>query len=140
MGHAFHQLYYHYVWTTKDRIDCLVGETHRWLLRGLDEEAHRRGGVVLAYNAMADHAHLLVSLPPTICVATYIGQVKGALAFEFNKQHTGSARIAWQEGYGVVSLRAGESQRVAEYVNNQQAIHASRKIKTLLERTESDET
>jgi putative transposase len=137
-AHAFHQLYYHFVWTTKNRAPILEGDACAWMIQQLDREAHRRGGIVLARNVMPDHVHLLVSLPPTICVSTYVGQVKGATTFEFNQQHPSSARLDWQQGNGVVSMRAAEVDRVAAYVDNQQVIHAGRKLSRLLEQTEAD--
>lgn len=138
-GHSFHQLYYHYVWTTKNRESLLVGDLHVWLLRQLQIESHKRGGIVLAFNAMPDHVHLHVSLPPTLCVSTYVGQVKGAMSFDYNKEHPGESRLAWQEGYGVVSLLKRNSERVTAYVENQQQIHAARKTIRILEQTEPDD-
>jgi putative transposase len=135
-GHAFHQLYYHYVWTTKNRVERLAGDTLVWLLRELDVEAHKRGGILLAHNAMPGHLHLLVTLPPTLCVATYIGQVKGAIAHTHNKVHPTASPIEWQEGYGVISLLKAQSDRAVNYVLNQQAIHAARKTRRILEQTE----
>jgi len=118
----------------------LTENARLWLMRQLDLEAHKRGGIVLAHNVMPDHVHLLVSLPPTLCVATYIGQVKGGIAHEFNKEQPGPEPLAWQEGYGVVSIRKAEMHKVVAYIENQQAIHANRKASRLLERTEPDDS
>jgi putative transposase len=100
------------------------------------EDAKKRGAVVIACTAMPDHVHLLVSLPPTIAVATFIGQVKGATAYEINNT-SGEKMVVWQEGYGALTLRAADMDKVALYVNNQPRIHASRAKKSVLEVTDS---
>jgi putative transposase len=85
-SHTFHQLYYHFAWSTKNRATLISEEVLADFLRSVEEQARLRGGIVLACNAMPDHIHLFVNLPPTLTVATYIGQVKGAVAFYWNKQ------------------------------------------------------
>ncbi len=51
MGHAFHQLYYHFIWATHNR------DPQSFQL--LREEAEKRGGIPLRHNAMPAHVHLL---------------------------------------------------------------------------------
>ncbi len=38
------------------------------------------------HNAMPDHVHLLVRLPPTVKVSEFIGQVKGAATHRVNEE------------------------------------------------------
>ena len=133
-SHAFHQLYYHFAWSTKQRLPLIEERVHGWLLTCIAEECPKRQAVLLACNAMPDHVHLLVSLPPTACVATFIGQIKGASSRLFKLTHgVEDANLIWQEGYGVVTLRKGESRKVINYVNNQQEVHAARKTSKILE-------
>ncbi len=82
---------------------------------------------------MPDHIHLFVTLPPTISPAAFIGQVKGATAYAYNKNSNGGAPLIWQEGYGVITVRKGEADKIVRYVENQQEIHARRKASRLLE-------
>ena len=133
-SHAFHQLYYHITWSTKHRLPLIEERVRDWLLPCLSEACEKRQAELIACNAMPDHVHLLVSLPPTACVATFIGQLKGASSRLFKQTHgVNDINLIWQEGYGVVTLRKGETQKVTEYVNNQQEIHAARKASRLLE-------
>ena len=57
MSHSFHQLYYHIVWATKERMPYIVPETKQWLIDKIVEKAMDRGAWVLACNAMPDHIH-----------------------------------------------------------------------------------
>jgi len=56
------------------------------LLRILNEGTKNRGGWPIRHNAMFDHVHLLVRLPPTSCVAGFVGQAKGATAYRVNDE------------------------------------------------------
>lgn len=84
MSHVFHQLYYHFACATHSR-EPLIDRTWRpQLLEIINQEVYTRGGFPLRHNAMPDHAHLLCRLPPTIVVADFIGQLKGATLRPFN--------------------------------------------------------
>ncbi len=136
MTRAFHQLYYHYAWRTKDSAPSITGEFKDRLLRLLADECIKYGGRCVCVNAMPDHAHMLVELPPTVAPATFIGKVKGAASFfanHFFEDAKPRGRFSWQEGYGVVSLRKADVPMVEKYIANQEQIHRGRKLSKLLE-------
>jgi putative transposase len=133
-SHSFHQLYYHVTWSTKHRMPLIEERVHDWLLACIADECPKRQALLIACNAMPDHVHLLVSLPPTECVAAFIGQIKGASSRLFKRTHgVEDINLVWQEGYGVVTLRKGELPKAIDYVNKQQEIHAARKASKILE-------
>jgi putative transposase len=137
MSHtAFYQLYYHLVWSTKGHLPQIKATLLEYTAHVVTEDAKKRRATVVACAAMRDHVHFLVSLPPTIAVSTFIGQVKGATAHEINST-IGEKMIIWQEGYGALTLRAADLKKVARYVNNQPSIHASRTKHSVLEVTDS---
>jgi putative transposase len=139
VGHAFHQLYYHFVWATARR-DPLIHRSYRpALLQILNEEAKTRGGWPIRHNAMPDHVHLLMRLPPAVSVSDFIGQVKGATSFRVNRDVKPQFRLAWQEGYGVLTLRKDELEDVSRYIDNQEQHHGVGRVSVLLERIEGDE-
>lgn len=96
----------------------------------------KRGGWSIRHNAMPDHAHLLVRLPPTVTVAEFIGEVKGATSFRVNRDLKPKFKLRWQEGYGVLTLRQDELDKVSRYIDNQEQHHARAKLSELLETTE----
>jgi putative transposase len=135
----FHQLYFHFVWATRERLPVLEdADVRQWLLNRVEAECVKRKATVLALNAMPDHVHLLVNLPP--CDLTqFIGPIKGASSFAFNQEYRGHHLLYWQDGYGVISLRAAEVEKVARYVINQERIHAARRTSDILETTQNIE-
>ena len=58
MGHAFHQLYYHFAWATHSRIQLIRRDHRPKILTIINEEAKKRGGWPVRHNAMPDHVHL----------------------------------------------------------------------------------
>jgi REP-associated tyrosine transposase len=139
MSHTFHQLYYHFVWATHSR-ESLIARTWRAeLLKILNEEVATRGGRPIRHNAMPDHVHLLTRLRPTVLVSEFIGQVKGAAAFRVNRELKPKFKLRWQEGYGVLTLRQDELERVSRYIDNQEEHHRTGRLSESLERMEGDE-
>src|SRR5687768_13859898 len=103
-SNAFHQCYYHITWTTKKRIPMITEGVLPFLLKCIEENCPKRGGILYACNAMPDHVHLCVCLPPTIAVTTFIGQIKGVTSRVFNQSFGEERHLIWQEGYGVVTF------------------------------------
>jgi putative transposase len=102
----------------------------------INEEVKNRGGWPIRHNLMPDHAHLLVRLPPTVTVSTFIGELKGAVSFRVNRESEPQTKLQWQDGYGVLTLRKDELEKVARYIDKQEEHHRSGKLSELLETTE----
>jgi REP element-mobilizing transposase RayT len=130
----YHQLFYHMVWATKDRQPLLTADVEPTVHELLRTKAIGLGATVFALNGMADHVHLVVSVPPTIALSKFIGQVKGATSTRFNK---GGYRIKlfWQEEYGVFTFDGKRLPNYIGYVQRQKEHHAEGKLFTALERT-----
>lgn len=139
MAHVFHQLYYHFIWATHAREPHLHRSFRTEFLEILDEEVIKRGGKPIRHNAMPDHVHLLVRLPPTKVVSEFIGQVKGATAFRVNHEIKPKFKLSWQEGYGVLTLRKGEVDDVKRYIDNQEQHHRTGRLSELMECIDIDE-
>jgi putative transposase len=139
MGHVFHQLHYHFVWATHAREPHLDRSYRPDFLKLLHDEVESRGGQTIRHNAMPDRAHLLVRLSPTVLVSEFIGQVKGATAYRTNHEIKPKFKLHWQQGYGVLSLRKDELDKVSRYIDNQEKHHTSGRLSDLLESVESGE-
>lgn len=60
------KLYYHFVWSTKDRLLLIDSVLEPELYRALAVKAQNIGGFVHALGGMEDHVHLAVSDPPKL--------------------------------------------------------------------------
>jgi len=129
---VFHQIYLHFVWSTLQRVPLLTEGRGDWVTERIQVEAEKREAWAHARYTMPDHVHLLVSLPPSIAPSNFIGQVKGAVAFAYNREFgIGEKLLEWQQGFGVLSLRASEKDRVAAYIHQQPQRHTDRQTHTL---------
>jgi putative transposase len=139
MAHAFHQLYYHFVWATHNRDPHLDRSFRTEFLKILAEEVVKRGGKPIRHNSMPDHVHLLVRPPPTVTVSEFIGQLKGATAYRVNHEIKPKFKLQWQAGYGVLTIRKGDVEKVNRFIDNQEEHHRVGNLSDVLERIEVDE-
>ena len=115
MSHTFHQLFYHLIWATHARDPHIQRAWRPALLQIIDEEVQKLGGHPIRHNAMPDHVHLLARLPPTVALSDFIGRLKGAASFRVNRDIKPKFKLVWQEGYGAVTLRKDELDKVSLY-------------------------
>jgi len=83
--------------------------------------------------------HLCLTIPPTLLISDFIGQLKGSSSHEVN-QKLGRKALEWQAGYGVVSFGTGDLPWVREYVRDQREHHARGNVEDRLERITAMET
>jgi len=129
------QLFYHAIWSTRYRepmISLDVEPVLHGLLRG---KAVGLGAEVFALNGMEDHVHLVVSIPPKLAVADFIGKVKGSASARINKTGLLNRPFFWQEEYAVLSFDRKRLPRYVTYVQNQKTHHARAELIPILERT-----
>jgi putative transposase len=132
---VYWELFYHLVWRTKEsqpqiteRIepDLYKYLTHRALATP-DVIVHKVGGI-------EDHVHMAVSLPPTVEIAKWVGDLKGAASHHVNHGPAGHQALSWQAGYGVVSFGKRDLPWVADYIARQREHHAAGRAVDRLER------
>ncbi|NLD71320.1 MAG: IS200/IS605 family transposase [Chloroflexi bacterium] len=131
------RLFYHLVWATKGREALITTESlERTLIAGVRDKASEMGAIVHAVGCADDHVHLVVSVPPSVGLAAFVGQVKGASSHLVNHTLPLPQRFGWQAEYGVVSFGEKQLPWVVDYVENQRRHHADRSTYASLERYE----
>jgi putative transposase len=129
------QLFYHIVWTTKNRMPILTPDVEPIVHGFLRSKAVGLEATVFALNGVADHVHIVVAIPPKIAVAKFIGQIKGVAATRFNKSGLDAAPLSWQSEYGVFSFDGKRLPNYIAYVEHQKEHHAQGTTIPVLERT-----
>lgn len=130
------RLFYHLIWTTKEReplIDPVRAGVIEQSLRSTCEEPAVR---LFAIGIMPDHAHLVVSIPPRLAIASVVQRLKGASSYAANGPDFGdrASRFAWQAEYGVLSFSEKALPTVIDDARNQQTRHATNDLWPTLER------
>jgi putative transposase len=128
MPHNYYsEINLHVTWHTKNSLPLLTPTVeplvHRYIKQRLIQE---EGVSIHEIGGTETHVHLVVSIPPTIAVSEWIGQLKGASAHEINQQLADRGKpLQWQTGYGIVSFGTKDLDWVVEYVRNQRQHHSA---------------
>lgn len=132
---VYSEINLHITWHTKESLRVLVDQienrAHHYLrhrmLQTPEVIVHEVGGV-------EDHVHIAVSVPSSLLVSEWIGELKGASAHYINSEIANRKLLAWQAGYGVVSFGTKDLPWVAAYIRNQKEHHALGTTQERLER------
>jgi putative transposase len=132
------QLFYHLVWSTKNRQPLLTPLVEKHIYGYLTSKAVGLKGTVYALGGTDDHVHMVIAIPPAIAVAKFIGQIKGVASTKFNKSGISDVRFAWQDEYGAFSFDAKRLPNYVAYVKRQKEHHRQNTIIPILERMTSE--
>jgi putative transposase len=93
--HSVFRLHVHLVWCTKYRKPILAGDVaHR--LRDLARQICSDMGVEILSGAVAkDHVHMLVSMPPQVCVSKLVQKVKGKTSYKLQREFAALRKEYW---------------------------------------------
>lgn len=121
MPHSYTANHLHIVFSTRGRRKQISRELRPKLWAYIAGVGRNHELVVHEVGGHDDHAHALMSLPATICLADAIQNLK---AVSSKWMHVnGVAEFAWQEGYGAFSVSESNIKRVREYILTQEEHH-----------------
>ncbi len=120
MSHSFSKNHVHLVFSTKDRVRTISETMQPEMWSYLAGICRNQDMVSLAIGGVADHAHLLFHLPPTLSLAKAISLLKANSSLWMNDR---GIKFAWQEGYGAFSVSASNLATVSRYIRNQKIHH-----------------
>jgi len=126
----YHRLYYHVVWTTRDRAPLIDRRVALFLCRFLRATAKEEGVRVLEVGMVRTHVHLLLAAPIRADWSRVLQRLKGASAQIANRGAVapGDAPLRWAKGYSIhtVSPRAVPAARA--YLQRQPEHHPDQAI------------
>jgi putative transposase len=122
MPSTYVSLYFHFVFSTKDRRRCIHDSWESRLYAYLGGIIRNLGGVAQSIGGDADHVHVLASLKATHCVAEVLQTLKANASGWAHKE----MRIRffdWQKGYGAFTVGKSELGAVRKYIEEQKEHH-----------------
>lgn len=127
-AHVKWECKYHVVILPKYRRKVLYGRLRRDIGRVLRELCRYKGVELVEGKAMADHIHMLLSVPPKYSIAMTIGYLKGKSAIRIHREllrtkGTLFGRTFWARGYCVSTVGLDEA-TIREYIKNQERVQA----------------
>src|SRR3982074_2702848 len=137
---AYSEINLHFVWHVKSSLPTITAEIEPGLYRFIRNYALKIPGLIFhEVGGIETHVHIAVTIPPTLQISEWIGQVKGASSHYVNHQLANRKILDWQTGYGVVSLGTKDLEWVVNYIRNQKEHHKKGTTVERLERITHDE-
>ncbi len=135
---TYWRLFYHVVWSTKNRLPVIDDRIETSLMRAIPGIAREQGCWTHAVGIMPEHVHVAISIPPRLAIAEAIKTIKGSSSHLLNHELADGTEtwVGWQNEYGIVSFSEKALPTVVEYVTHQRDHHANGTLITGLEREE----
>ena len=116
---------YHIVFTPKYRRKVIYNQYRESLSTILKQLCSYKGVEIIEGHLMQDHVHMLVSIPPKLSVAQFMGYLKGKSALMMFDKHANlkykyGNRHFWSEGYYVSTVGLNEA-TIRKYIKEQDA-------------------
>ena len=122
-AHSSYRCEYHIVFGPKYRRKEIYGKLRKDIGEILRKLCEEKGVEIIEAKACPEHIHMLVSIPPHLSVAQFMGFLKSKSALMIFDKHKNlkykyGRRNFWSRGYFVDTV--GKNERVIqEYIKNQ---------------------
>jgi putative transposase len=126
----WHRIYYHIVWTTRERQHLIDAGLARFLCRFLRGVARQERAHILEIGMVATHIHLLVRMHPTCAISRLMQRMKGGSSAVAGKErHSTMGRVLkWGKGYSIRTVAPRSLEAVRAYLRLQPTKHPSEAI------------
>jgi putative transposase len=138
MANTYTSLNYHIVFSTKDREPWLSATVQERLWPYLGGIARENKMKAFEIGGVADHVHILLSVPASLAVSKGVQLIKGASSHWIKETFPNMAGFAWQDGYGAFTVSESQLDTVRDYIRRQPEHHRTKtfaeEYRTFLER------
>ena len=122
-AHSSYRCQYHIVFAPKYRRKEIYGQLRRDIGEILRKLCEQKGVEIIEAETCIDHIHMLVTIPPYLSVAQFMGFLKGKSSLMIFDRHANLkykyvSRHFWCRGYYVDTV--GKNKKIIEeYIRNQ---------------------
>jgi putative transposase len=132
MAGTYTKLFYHIVFSTKQRQSFISASVEEELYKYLAGIVRGIGGSCIAVNGMPDHIHMLVMLPPKIALSDAMREIKANSSKWLHETKPALTQFGWQDGFAAFTVSKSGVEAVHEYIREQKSHHARRDYKAEL--------
>ncbi len=123
LSHSKWRCQYHIVFAPKYRRKEIYGKIKADIGVILRELCKQKNVEIIEAEASPDHIHMLISIPPSLSVAQFMGYLKGKSSLMIFDRHANlkykyGSRHFWCRGYYVDTVGRNKT-AIAEYIKNQ---------------------
>ena len=126
MANTYTSLYYHVIFSTKNRERWLSAEIRERLWPYLGGIARDNAMKAIEIGGVTDHVHVLISIPASVAAADAVKLIKGSSSRWIKESFPNMAAFAWQDGYGAFSVSESQLDGVRDYIRNQEEHHRTK--------------
>ena len=120
---SYTQILYHIVFSTKERIPCLIEQNRERLYNYIWGIIKNKKSLLYRINGVDEHIHILSSLHPTICLSDFVKEIKACSTLWIKENNIFSDFTCWQIGYGAFTCSIKEKEVIINYIKNQKEHH-----------------
>ncbi len=126
MANSFTSLFYHVVFSTKDRAPYIKPEIEKRVWSFIGGIARKHKMTAIQVGGIDDHIHALVLAPPTLAKSEIAQYLKDESSKWMHETFPNLSEFAWQKGYGAFTVNKAAVEGVVEYILNQREHHKTR--------------
>ena len=122
-AHSKYRCEYHIVFAPKYRRQIIYGQIKKDIGEILRKLCEQKDVEIIEAEACSDHIHMLVSIPPHLSIAQFMGYLKGKSSLMIFDRHANlkykyGQRSFWCRGYFVDTVGKNET-AIRNYIRNQ---------------------
>ena len=123
LSHTKWNCKYHIVFAPKYRRKVAYGKMKQDIANILSMLCKRKGVEIVEAEICPDHVHMLVKIPPSLSVSSFVGHLKGKSTLMIFERHANlkykyGNRHFWCRGYYVDTV-GKNAKKIQEYIQNQ---------------------
>ena|SRR2546429_5889884 len=123
MANTYSSLYYHIIFSTKNRVKSIQPEIEKRVWAYIGGVARKHRVTALQVGGIEDHIHALVMAPPTMAPSQMAQFWKGDSSKWIHQEFPALRELAWQDGYGAFTVSKSNLSEVIHYIENQREHH-----------------
>jgi len=126
MANTFTSLYYHLVFSTKNRERWITTDSEQRVWAYMAGIAKENQMVPVQIGGVDDHVHLLLGTPATLAPSKIAQLIKGGTSAWIHDTFPNMNMFAWQDGYAAFTVSKSNIDSVADYIRNQREHHRTK--------------
>ena len=120
---SYTKLFYHIVFSTKQRTTTINTECERDLYAYIMGIINQLGGQLYRLGGMPDHIHILANIPANIAVADFVKTIKQSSSVWLRSNPNFPNWNGWEDGYAALSYSQQELPKIINYIKGQKEHH-----------------
>ena len=123
MANTYTQLYTHIVFHVKSTGTVMREEDLERVFQYIGGIIREEGAIPFAVGGVADHIHILTTLPKTVAMSDFVRAIKAKSSKWLKTVDAYYEFFQWQEGYGAFSVSPSLMERTTKYIFGQAEHH-----------------